>query len=819
VHRLVSALASVGQDLRYGTRLLARSPWYTLVAIASLAVGLGMAVALFTVLNAVLFRPLPGRDTEDVHALYTSNSNGGRYGGSSFADFQSFISVAPELFAGSCALARVRANVVVAGRPEPVNGNVVSGGCFDLLGLRPHLGRLIHRGDETRADRPAAVVISYSFWRRAFGGEPDVVGRATSINGTPAAIVGVAPAGFAGASLDDAAEFWAPVSVAPTIVSPRSLTARGERRFRLYARLNDGVTALQAAVRLASVAERLRADAPESWTHTNGSTRTVTVEPERAARFSGGGGSGAVAAIAAAGVGAIGGIVAMACVNLATLTLARGAARTRELSIRLALGASPRRLVRQLALESLIVSLSALAGGVLLVMITLRWFESVRPPDVPGVSLTLDWRVAVTAASLALVAPVFFGAAPGSHVMRLAIAEGLQGRIVQARRRVLRWGAREVLIVVQVAASFALIVMATLFLTSLAQQGPAVSAVSRNVAVVPIELNTAATSEAEVLAVTDRLLQTARHVAGVDSVSAAAFVPLTGSFTGFSGKVDGPSGPVPAVFDGNLVGPGYFELLGIVRRAGRTFDARDHASAPRVVVVSESLARQLWRDAPAVGRELRLDDGAREVVGVVADTPYRSREGPQPVLYVPLAQEPRQRFVLHARVRDAAAIAALDRAVRTFDERIIVGESASLEAFHDRIKTPAKVAQWIGGAAGVMQLGLALMATWGLVAYAVERRTAEVALRRALGATSGSILRLVLRPSVAFLAIGGSLGIILGIGAARVLHANFPELAPADLRLTVPAGAALAAIVLIAAWLPARRATRIEPASALKGPL
>ena len=812
---LVSLLESAVQDVRYGARLLRRSPWFTCVGVASLAVGLGSGVALFTVMNAMLFRPLPGRDTGNIHVIYTSNSTGGRYGSSSFADFQSFASSDPQLFANACATTNVTGNLAVGAAVRPLAGAVVSGGYFDTFKVRPHLGRLLNRSDDSPSGSASAVVISYALWQRAFAADPAVVGRGTLLNGATVVIVGVAEPGFAGVSFDSGAEFWVAPPMAPMLLSPRTLSARGERRFRVYVRLADGVTAAHAASRLSAVAAQLRAEDPRAWTETSGSTRTVTVVRELQWRFAGGAG-GAAEAIATGALGAIAAIAALACVNLATMFMARGAARTHELNVRLALGASRGRLLRQLATESLLMSVAGVAAGVGTIAAALRILDAYRPAVLPAFDVAMDWRVAGFSIVVAVAAPVLFGMAPGAHALRLAIAEGLKGRPLVFRRGFFRVGSRELLIVVQVSVSFALLIMAALFTRSLMSAGDGPHAArARQVAVAEIDVNNAATTAAERRLVTDRLLQAADRVPDVEGATAAALVPMTGSFMGISGRADDGT---PVVFDGNIVAPGYFELAAIALRAGRFFDAGDRERGRPVAVVSESLARRLWNTGAVVGRAIRVDAGPVEVVGVVADVPYRSESGAfQPVLYLPLAQAPRNRFVLHARVKnEGEAVAALDRALRSVDPRIIVGAAMPLSQLLEQVRAGGKIAQWLGAVAGLLQLGLVLMATWGLVAYAIQRRTAEIAIRRALGATEASILQLVMRPSMSLMAIGIPIGCVGGVAGAKVLHSNFLGLGPIDPAVIIPAVAVLVPVVVAAAWLPARRAASMAPIEALR---
>jgi predicted permease len=806
MRRAASAIESVIQDLRYGARLLRRAPWFTCVGIGSLAIGLGGAIALFTVTNALLFRPLPGRGTADIHSLFTSNRGGGRYGPTSFADFQSFVAAAPPIFSRACATTPVTGNLTVGAAVQPLAGAIFSGGCFDALGVRPFIGRLLNPSDDAE---PGGIVLSHALWTRGFAADPSAVGRAVLLNGTSAVIVGVAEPGFAGVSLDGGAEFWVPPQAAAALLSPGTLSSRAERRFRVYVRLADGVTRAQAAERLAAIAARLRGEDPVTWAETSGATRTVTIVREIDSRFASA--AGAVEAIGTGTAGAIAAILAMACVNLATMFLARGAARRHELSVRLALGASRLRLLRQLVTESLLIAIGATVAGVAVVAAALEIFDAYRPAEVPAVNLAVDWRVATFALLMAMLAPVFFGAAPGLHAIRLAIAEGLK------RHR--RFGSRELLLGTQIVASFALLVASSLFMRSLAAGGASPHGFSTGlVGIVPVDFNTAARSGDDINATVDRLLLAAGRVPGVDTVTAAALVPMTGSYTTVDALPEDRPDAVVTGVDANIVSPGYFELLGIGVRTGRTFDRRDRARAPEVAVVSESLAKRLWDTAGAVGRTLRVDDVPREVIGVVADVPYRSvSDASHAVVYVPAAQAPRRRLLVHARVKnEGEAIAALDRAIRDVDARILVGRAISMRQLMDETRIGGRIAQGVGVIAGALELGLALMATWGLVAYAVERRTTEIAIRRALGATEASVQRLVMRPSLWLLAIGAPIGCATGMIAATALHSTFLGLAPLDLRVALPAVAALTPVVVLAAWLPARRAIATEPAAALK---
>jgi predicted permease len=805
------------QDVRYGARLLWRSPGFTLVAIVSLGVGLGSAVALFTLMTAALFRPLPGHGTADLYEIHTANRSGGGYSSSSLADFRTFVAATPPMFAASCATEIVKGNLTASGgAPEVHDGAIMTGGCFDALRLRPHIGRLLGPADDVPG-APPAVVISYALWRRSFGADPGVTGRQVSLNGVSAVIAGVAEEGFAGLSLDAGADFWAATPLLPALIEPDAVTSRGYRTFRTYVRLNEGITPVQARARLAGLAAGLQAEDPTNWTMTDGSVRTVRLMHEVDARFASS--PGGALAIALSSLGAIAAIVALTCVNLATMAVARGIARTRELTIRLALGASRGRVLRQLATESLLISAGACVAGLAVIAAALKLFDRYRPSEVPAFNLAIDWRIVAFAAVLAVVTPVLFGLAPGAHALRLAIAEGLKGRAASVRRRWLRAGPRELLLVVQVVVAVALLVMTTLFVNA-SQPGEETAGApeARLITVVPVDLNNAAETDADMRTVASRLLEAAAAVPGVNRVTASGMIPLTGEYFGISARLMDQPDAAPMSLDANTVAPGYFELMGIALHAGRTFEIGDREGRAPVAVVSESLARRLWNSTAVTGRTLRHGEVVREIVGVVADKPYRPPlDGPQPVIYLPFAQSGRNRLILHARVaQDGRTPQALTRALQAVDARILVGNAVSLPQLIDQRLAPERIGHWAAGAAGLLQLGLAVMAIWGLVSYAVERRTAEIALRRALGATEGSVVRFMMRPCLWLLGAGLVFGAAAGTLAATALQSEFLGLAPIDVTMVAPAVLLLAAVAVAAAWLPARRATAIEPASALK---
>jgi predicted permease len=807
------AAESVVMDVRYGLRSLRRSPVFTAVAVLSIAGGLAAGTGIFAVMNAIVYRSIGVGDGQSLYRIFTSDHSGGSlYSSSSYPDFEAFRE-ATDVIASACATERVRANLVVNGAAAMHHGEVVSPGCFDALKLSPPLGRYF--SEHQAAESAVPLVISHSLFARRFDGDSSVVGRTVLLNGMSVTVIGVAPKGFAGTSLDGGAEFWAPIQVAPVVFPPGALRDRRQRMFTIFARLRGGVGREQAEAALAVVASRLqRLDAP-AWTTAAGGTRKVTVLRETEARFAGAP-AGATAGIFASVIVAIGLIVAIACLNLATMLLARGASRAREISIRLAIGAARGRVLRQLATESLIIAVLGAALAIALVSLGIRLFEAYRPAEVPAFDVAIDWRVLTFATVLAMAAALVFGLAPATHTLRLALTEGLKGRLFAARVRRIRVSAREALIVLQVAVSIALLLVSTLFVRAMAG-GATVSPGFNGAGVSVIQAHLDAVADSEVAAVTERLLEAAASVPGVSQASLAGIVPLSGSNIGFAMGVNGDSA---RSFLGNVVSSGYFATLEIPIRAGRDFDRRDRAGGAPSVIVSETFARSVWGTPNVIGRSL-IHDGRRvdvvNVVGVVADTRYRSLSEPfQPLVYLPIGQTSATRFFIHARVRDGQTLATLDAAIRAVDRRVAIEGATPLRAQIDRAMAGERAAQWAGGIVGIVQLGLAVMALWGLVAYAVERRTAEMGVRLALGATPSSLVRLAMRPAGVAIVAGVAIGCVLGATVAKIVQAASVALAPLDLVAVIPVAAIFTVVAMTSAWWPARRAGLADPAASLR---
>ena len=802
-------LDNLGHDVRYGARHLGRSPFFTLVAVVSVAVAIGAGAAIFAITNAVVFRPIGVGDGDTLYRVFTAGRTGGLYGSSSYLDYQAF-AAAEGIFSATCAVDNVAATIAIGGDATLHPGEIVSPDCFAALRLRPAYGRFFD--SVSLAHTPSPIVVSHGLWTRRLGADPAAVGQTIVVNGRHATIVGVAPRGFAGTSLDGSAEFWAPIDFADLVMPPGTLESRGNRRFAIYARLRDGIDRPRAEAALAVVASQLRREYEPQWTTGAGGTRSVTVMHELEARFAQAGET--LFMTLGAGLAAVVLIVGIACVNLATMLLARGAARARELSIRLALGASRARVVRQLATESLMVSFAGSLLGVGLVAVVIRLAADYRPQGVPAFDVVIDWRVVLFAVGTTVCASLLFGLAPAAHALKLAIAEGMK-RPVSARRRYLRAGAREALIVLQVTASLAMLLVSTVFVRASMSAGTLNPGFDgRGVVVAKVGFDSL--DSAAVPGVTARLLDAAARVPGVEHAALANIVPMSGERMGFAAAIE--DGQLREYF-GNGISPGYFAALRIPFVAGRDFDARDTANTAKVGIVSETFARMAWQTpANAIGRVMTKSNEPVTIVGVVADIRYMSPTEPfQALLYLPIAQYTPQRTTLHARLTgDGATIAALERALRSVDARLAVEAPIPVNTRIDATNAPERMMRWVVAAGGGVQLTLAVMALWGLVTYAVERRSTEWGVRAALGATPSSLVRLSLRPTTVLIVVGIVAGSAVGAAATHVLRSSGMDHVAIDLRAAVPLALVFASVVLAAAWWPARKAGLMDPASLLR---
>ena len=810
------------QDVRYGLRLLRRSPLFTVTAALSLAIGIGANTTIFSIASALLLRPLPGVADAGRLVDIGRTQDGKDFDNSSYPNFR-------DIRARVTTLADVYA-IKLESQPmglggengaERIYGSMVSANYFSVLGTRPHAGRLLLDGDDEGAPGSHAVmVISYELWQRRFAGSPDTVGRTVPLNGHPFAIVGIAPPGFQGTTVlrSDA---WVPISATP-LASPRRsaslLTSRESVWLLMGGRLKPGVTVAQANAELSSIGATLQREYPRENRGKGLKAISSSTIPGSIDLFAGF--LGLLMAI-------VGLVLLIACVNLSGMMLARAAGRTREIAVRQAIGASRWRLARQLLTETAILFAGGALLGILLSQFLRRLLMAVLPqlPVPVGIEMPTDLRVLAFAIGLSLAAAVISGLAPALQASRPDLVPALKAAghgAIGGRLRL-----RSAFLVAQVSMSLLLVLTAGLFMRALGHAASIHPGFEQaNVDVVMFDLSLAQYNETTGPVFAKDLVARVAARPGVQSAAFVTDLPLDGGRMGF-GDVRTPGlqrgGSDQVRTDWNAISPGYFKTLDLKLVRGRDFTDSDVAGAPRVAIVNEAFARAAWGSPDALGRMIEANDGPGDqwapvtIVGVAADAQLMSLGAKaEPYIYVPFAQRYSPRVSLVVKTAGQSAIPQIRTVVREINSNLPLAQALPLSELTALSLIPQRLAGAVAGSLGAVGLLLAAIGIYGVTAYNAARRVREVGIRLALGADRQSVRRLILRQGVVLTLIG--LGIGLGAGALvsqvlRSLLAGVPTLDP----VTFAGGAALfLAVALAASYVPARRATRVDPMVALR---
>jgi predicted permease len=826
---------SVWKDLRYGVRLLLKNRTFALVAIVTLALGTGANAAIFQLVNAVRLRALPVEGSQELASIginYHGKGRTGRgYGGRSIFTEPIYreLEQRQQAFSGLIAWGSESWDLATQGELIPARGFYASGNYFDTLGVRPHIGRVITPADDQTGCATPAVVLSHAFWLSRYGGNPGVIGRSMSVDRHAAEIVGVAPPRFFGTEVGRSFDLVMPMCAESLIRGPQA-AATGQRQawwLDVLGRLKRGWTLEGAAAHLAAISP---------------GTFEATVSPDYAAEdatnflaFT------LTAQSAATGVsnlrreyaspmwvllGATGLVLLITCANLANLMLARASAREREIAVRLAIGASRRRIVRQLLSESLIVAALGASGGLVLS----RWLSQALVTFVSTggnrlfVDLTPDWRVFAFAVTIAVLACLLFGLSPALTATRTDPARAMQGgRASSEGQQAFRL--RRALVVVQVAFSVVLVVGALLFTRSL-QNLARVDLGFRPDGLVQasVDLRSSGLPQSELVGTFDRMVERVAAVAGVEKAANALIVPMSGSGWNERVIVDGVTQETFPLF--NRVGPTFFETMDTRVVGGRLFDDRDRLGSPEVAIVNESFARRFLGGRSPIGRMFELEPRPGnplqryEVVGVVANTKYMElREDAEPIAYFPLAQEKAPEFGIEIIVRSEVGLAALTPALTQAVLEVAPAASVRYRPLpsylRDSLATERVMAS-LSGFFGGLAILIASVGLYGVVAYMVLRRQAEIGIRIALGADAGSVMRMVMGESAWLLAIGCVIGLALAAAASRPASALLFGVGPWDPASFGLGAMVLAMVTVTAAWIPARRAARTPPTTVLR---
>ena len=814
------------RDIRNAVRTVARNPRFAILFVATVALGIGTSVAIFTAVDAVLFRPLAVRDAGSLVRIYATDTEGLETSNSSYPVYADYRDGASSL-EGVAAFddAEPLHLTTGGGQAERIVGAVVTGNYFDVLGVRASRGRLLTAEDDRAPGGSPVVVLSDRLWRSRFDASPSAVGSVVGINGHPFTVVGVAPRGFTGVNLESLPDLWVPTAMVdqalPELAEDQVLTTRNLSWLDVVARLKPGVSIAAAQSELDVLAKRRAAGQPKDHADPMASVRS-------AAEFAAGYGRAEARRVSWLLLGMAGLVLLIACADAAGLLLLRGEGRRREIGVRLAVGASRRQIATQLFAESLVLAGLAAVAGLLLAIWSSDALVSAVPPEFAlpmGAALSaLDPRSVAFAAGAALVSALLFGLLPAIRAGRLDVARALKAGDGSGgpARTLLRDG----LVVAQIVLTVVLLVGAGLMGRTLAREAsvsPGFEAAGRLEA--SMDLARQGYDRPRRDAFFDDVLRRASALPGVRSAALARTVPIQSAGMRTTIESDGYTavpGEFPAA-DLNLVSPGYFRTLGIRLLAGRDFDDGDRRDGAAVAIVNEAMAKKFWPGRNPIGRRI-MNLGPKgvggEVVGVVADVRYRSLRRPaDPTVYVPRAQfsMPRMTLIVEAANGDAAA---LQRPLQA----IVAGLDPALPLFHVRTLSEklglalgqTRVIAALVGVFAALALLLAAAGLYGVVSYATQRRTREFGIRLALGASAGSVRRLVLSKTGRLAVAGLAVGLGAAAAASRLASHLLFGVSPWDPVSYAAAAVLLAAAALAASVLPARRAGRVDPMTSLR---
>jgi len=809
-------MLDLARDLRYAIRTLVRTPGFTAMAVAVLALGIGVNAAVFSLANAFFLRPLPVSDPSSLVRVYSNRFSNTRQ--------RTYLELRDRnrTLAALAAFQLQSFGLRIDTETEHAFGELVTGNYFPALGITAAHGRLLTESDD-RAGAPPAVVLSHAFWTRRFAAAPGAIGRTIAINGHPFTIVGVAGRGFTGVLAPLAGALWVPLATDAVLRPGLSPAARLDgTSFHLVGRLKPGIDRGQAQAELDAIGRQLRGDAGQP---ARGPAVTVygstMLHPEA---------SQPITVFTSALMTVVGLVLLIVCVNVANLVLARAAGRVPELAVRQSLGAGRWRLVRQLLTENLLLSAAGAAGGLVLAFWLTRTLSAMPiPAPVPlAFDVSLDVRVLIFAIAVAAAATLAFGMIPALTATRVDLVGALKGLDVSGRRH---GRLRSGFLIAQVSMSVLLLIVAGLFIRSFRHAQTLDPGFDpSHVLSASIDLETRGYSEERGLELVRTLAQRLEAAPGIESVNALDIVPLTLSNTTTHLLRDGDAQPgpdqpppTPQIFT-NAVGPGHFATLKIPMLAGRDFTYQDGAARPGVAIVNETFARRFWPGQRAIGQRLRPigNEDARgviEVIGVVRDSKYLTvGEGPRPFLFRPLAQSytPRVTLLVRSASTPAAVVAAIKQEMAALDRGLPVFNVGSLTEATSISLLPARIAGALLGALGVFALALAALGIYAVLSYLVRSRTREIGVRVAIGATPRAVASLVVRQALTWTVAGAAIGIALAFIVTRFLESLLYGISPTDPLTFAGVTLLLAVVAGAAALVPARRASRLDPLVALR---
>jgi putative ABC transport system permease protein len=800
------------QDLRYGVRTLLKNPGFTAVAVIALALGIGANSAIFSVVNAVLLQPLPYRDPDRLVMVWEDNTKGGyprnTPAAANFLDWRE----QSRVFEGMAAIANQSFALTGAGEPERIDGRRVSASLFPLLGVEPLLGRaFLPEEDQPGAGR--AVILSHGLWQRRFGSDPNITGKALTLNGESHTVVGVMPAHFQFPARED--ELWVPIAF-----TNEQAANRGTHYLQVVARLKPGVTVEQTQAEMSAIAARLQEQYPSQ--NTGVGAAVVPLHEQLV---------GDIRPALLILLGAVGFVLLVACANVANLLLARAAARQKEIAVRVALGASRMRLIRQFLTESVLLAAVGGVAGLLLSLWGVNLLKAFIPENISQVgAISIDAQVLGFTLLVSLLTGLIFGLAPATQASNFNLNETLKegGRDSSAGSRGNR--IRAVLVVAEVAVSLVLLIGAGLLINSflrLRSVDPGFRADNLlTMRIVLPELKYP--DQARRAAFYAEALRRIEALPGVESAAVTNWIPLvrqgdSNSFT-VEGQPDPGPGRSPSVAT-RVVSPRYFDTMGIQLLRGRQFGEQDRADSPPVVIVSEAMARRSWPGEDPVGKRMKMggynsDAPWMEVVALVKDVrQFELTAEPKPQIYLHYEQPAFFRpsnLVVRTEADPLGLAATVRKTVWEIDKDQPVSNISTMEDVLSESISRQRFSMLLLGIFAGVALVLAAVGIYGVMSYSVAQRTHEIGIRMALGAQAADVLKLTVGQGLRLVLVGVAVGLAAAFALTRLMASLLYGVSATDPATLVTISLVLISVALLASYVPARRATKVDPLTALR---
>jgi putative ABC transport system permease protein len=829
------------QDVRYGVRMLLKSPGFTAIAVLTLALGIGANTAIFSLTDQVLLRSLPVKNPGELVNLRSPGPTPGHYWsdgieGSSFSYlmYKDLRAETTHVFSGLLATYPTDFDVLVQGSAERAKGDLVSGNYFETLGVTPALGRVLMMSDETAPGANPVVVLSYGYWARRFGSDPRILNTTIEVNGTSLTIVGVARAGFDGVQIGYVPDLFIPITMKDqTTYSLHALDDRTDHWVQILGRLKPGMTPVRAEAAIDPGYHAILESADLPVLELSGERRqrflakTILLDPGAQGR--------PILQIDAKAplltlTGLVGLVLLIACANIASLLAARGEARQREIAMRLVLGAGRWRLVRQLLTEGLILSLIGGAFGLVVASWTLNFLvSSLKGAEgILGLTSSLDVRVLVFALGVTILSALLFALAPAMRATHGDLQSALKEQGISTTSSAESVRLRKWLIVSQVGLTAVLLVFSGLFVQSLIQLNHANLGITSDhtlqFSVAP-ELKRYNTTQAVQLI--DRVREGVAALPGVRSVGAAVIPIFQDDEASRNITLEGYNPQPDENMDcqENWISPGYFSAMGIPLMSGREFTEADTATSPMVAIINEKLAKKFFSGRNPIGMHIGLgphgsmNPGA-EIVGVVQDSKHDNVRDPiSPFMYFPYTQKDsvgQATFYVHTHQEPTALAGAVRKLVASYDARLPVFGMKTLTAQVNESMYADRMVTFLSMTLGALAALLAAVGLYGVMAYVVARRTHEIGIRMALGARKKDVMLLVLRQGAKLAALGIACGVMIALALARLVSSLLYGVSASDLMTFAAVPILLALVALAACYFPARRAMRVDPMAALR---